>query len=300
MITRWTICLLMLFAPLASAKDFILAIGAPGTKDYQTLFDQQAEDWRKALADTFDVHTVTNKVTFQKTIEASESELWILMLGHGTDDGKYPRFNFRGPDLAPDELMAWLEPRTNHTVLVNCTAASAAFLSTLSAPKRTVISATRSGTETSFSHFGTFLTQALRERETADLDKDHALSLLEAFLYAARRVTEFYEADGRIQTETALIDDNGDKKGSQSDWFAGSRPIPGKTREGKTDGNAAMQQTLLPAKNAIELTDSEREQRNALEQQLFALREQRSNLGDEAYFAQLEGLLLKLSPFYLK
>ncbi len=44
----------------------------------------------------------------------------------------------------------------------------------------------------------------------ADLDKDGQVSLLEAFLIASRRTLEFYKVEGRIATEHALIDDNGD------------------------------------------------------------------------------------------
>jgi len=49
----------------------------------------------------------------------------------------------------------------------------------------------------------------------ADLDKDGQVSLLEAFLTASRQASEFYKINGRLVTEHALLDDNGDSFGTQ-------------------------------------------------------------------------------------
>jgi hypothetical protein len=283
---------------LAQQPKLLLVVGEPGTQEYKTKFDAQAAAWKEAAGDHYDFRILHKKTELANELETIETDLWLVLLGHGTDDGKHARFNLNGPDLSPDELKNWLAPITNQTVIINCSAASGAFIKSLAAPNRIVITATRSGTETSFSYFGTFLTQALVEREAADLDKDHGLSALEAFLYASRRVTEFYEADGRIQTETALIDDNGDGKGMQADWFRGSRPDQGRIKKGKPDGYAAMQQPLLGSSEDNQLTPEQRAERNKLEQELFALREQREELGEKAYFDQLEVVLQKLGAFY--
>ena len=36
--------------------------------------------------------------------------LWLVLIGHGTFDGKEARFNLRGPDLTATELALWLQP----------------------------------------------------------------------------------------------------------------------------------------------------------------------------------------------
>ena len=38
------------------------------------------------------------------------SPLWLVLIGHGTFDGKEARFNLRGPDLATADLADWLRP----------------------------------------------------------------------------------------------------------------------------------------------------------------------------------------------
>ena len=298
-----TIVTLLLLATLrvsaqGTLPTLLLTLGAPGNEEYAELFDQQLKDWQTATADDFSFHAITNKSSLQQSIHEATSDLWIVLLGHGTFDGKHARFNLRGPDLGPDELNEWLKSKTNQVVIINCSAASGPFIKTLAARGRTVITATRSGMETSFSHFGTFATQSFSERKTADLDKDGALSALEVFLYASRRVREFYEADGRIQTETALIDDTGDGKGMQADWFIGSRPNLLKIKHNQPDGYRAIQQPLLAATNKESLSPEDRKRRDTLEQKLFTLRDRAEELDEETYFEQLEDLLMQLGEFY--
>ena len=48
----------------------------------------------------------------------------------------------------------------------------------------------------------------------ADTDKDERVSLLEAFVYAKREVARAYETDTRLATEHAMLDDDGDRRGS--------------------------------------------------------------------------------------
>src|SRR5205085_8538772 len=62
--------------------------------------------------------------------------------------------------------------------------------------------------------FGGYFVQAFAS-EGADTDKDSKVSLLEAFEFARREVARFYETEHRLQTEHALIDDNGDGQGSR-------------------------------------------------------------------------------------
>ena len=61
--------------------------------------------------------------------------------------------------------------------------------------------------------FGGYFVEAFAG-EGADTDKDGAVSLLEAFDYARLEVAKLYERDKKMLTEHAVLDDNGDGKGS--------------------------------------------------------------------------------------
>ena len=163
-----------------------------------------------------------------------------MLIGHGTFDGKEAKFNLRGPDLSATELAAWLKPFRRPVIVINCASSSSPFLNQLSAPERIIVTATRSGYEDNFARFGKFMAEAIAD-PAADLDKDGQTSLLEAFLMASRRVKEFYEADGRLVTEHALLDDNGDGLGTPADFFRGVRAVKKPVEGGSVDGVRANQ-----------------------------------------------------------
>src|SRR4029078_12500696 len=85
-----------------------------------------------------------------------------------------------------------------------------------------VVTATRSSSEVNFTRFGDYFSASVND-PTADLDKDGQTSLLEAFLAASSRTQEFYKQNGRLMTEHAILDDNGDGLGIGADFFKGLR-----------------------------------------------------------------------------
>ena len=76
------------------------------------------------------------------------------------------------------------------------------------------MTATRNGAEQYATLFGGYFIDALVS-DTADGDKNKRVSVLEAFQFAKAEVTKAYEREGLLATEHALLDDNGDKDGSQ-------------------------------------------------------------------------------------
>ena len=58
---------------------------------------------------------------------------------------------------------------------------------------------------------------ASRPRTELDRDADGRVSLAELFLAASQRVTEIFQADNRVPTEHAQLDDDGDGRGSEAD-----------------------------------------------------------------------------------
>ena len=110
--------------------------------------------------------------------------------------------------------------RESPLALIQCASASGPFLPALSAPGRVIITATRSGYEVNATRFGGYLARAIAD-PAADLDHDGRVSLLEAFLLASRQVAQSYREQGRLLTEHALLDDNGDQLATTADWFRG-------------------------------------------------------------------------------
>ena len=237
------------------------------------------------------------KILAQETKDGPDS-LWLVFIGHGTFNGKEAKFNLQGPDLDASELAAWLLTFKRPLAILNCSSSSAPFLKKLSAKGRIVVTATRSGYEQNFCRLGGHLATAMADLE-ADLDKDGQVSLLEGWLTAARRTAKFYEQNGRLATEHSLLDDNGDGKGTQVDWFRGLQVTKESAEEGLLpDGLRAHQLHLIPSEEERKLLPGQKAKRDALEIELASLRARKSKLKEKVYYQRLEKLLLEMSRIY--
>ena len=228
---------------------------------------------------------------------ARGTPLWLILIGHGTFDGKVARFNLRGPDVAASELADWLKPIERPIAVINCASSSGPFLNELSGPNRVVITATQSGHEYNFARFGDFLSAAISDPQ-ADLDKDEQTSLLEAFLLTSSRVREFYANEGRLMTEHALLDDNGDKLGTPADWFQGVRAVKSAKSGAAVDGLRAAQWHLVRSAREKQLPAETRERRDHLELELANLRSRKAEISEDEYFGLIEPLLVELAKLY--
>lgn len=288
----------------------IVAVGAAGEEEFGKEFKAWAEQWTKAGAQAgvkqetiglAPTNALTDLALLQEALVKeptnSTAELWLVLIGHGTFDGKEARFNLRGPDLTATELAGWLKPFQRPLILINCAAASSPFITKLSAPDRVIVTATRSGAEENFAWFGKYLAEAMVEPK-ADLDKDGQTSVLEAFLLASRRVGEFYDAEGRLATEHALLDDNGDGLGTPADFFRGVRAVKKPVGGGSVDGLRAHQIHLLRSEQEQKLPPELRARRDELEQAVARLRELKSTLPTDEYYNRLEKLMLELARVY--
>lgn len=141
--------------------------------------------------------------------------VFITLFGHGSFDGRVAKFNLPGPDMVPAEFNALLRKLpTSQVVFVNTSSSSGPFLAELSAQGRTILTATRNGAEQFATLFGGYFVDALTS-EAADADKNRRVSVLEAFHFTKAEVARAYERAGLLATEHPLLDDNGDKEGSQ-------------------------------------------------------------------------------------
>lgn len=284
-----------------------LVMGASGDADLTTNFLRQAQTWRDTAARAGITARLIGDSTDNQTNDWSRlrdalageprdgsGELWLILIGHGTFDGREAKFNLRGPDVSAGELTGWLDPIHRPTIVIDTTSASAPFLNKLKASNRVVVTATRSGHEKNYSRFGSFLAEAIAD-PAADLDQDGQTSLLEAFLSASHRSGEFYQSAGRLATEHALLDDNGDGQGTPADWFRGVLAVKKPKTNGLVDGLRAHQVHLVPSEEERQLTPERRRLRDELELKLTQLREEKTRLTEEEYYTRLEKLLLELA-----
>lgn len=304
----------------AEKPTLIVAVGAAGAPEFATDFSAQAETWRKvakqaaanfilvgSAAEPADESNAaaageaTDRARLKQAIDAEAKEgpqeLWLVLIGHGTFDGREAKFNLRGPDVSASELAEWLAPVQRPMAVVDTASASAPFLAKLAGPRRVVVTSTRSGYELNYARFGKYFAEAMADL-ASDLDKDGQVSLLEGFLTASHRTNEFYKTAGRLATEHALLDDNGDGLGTPADWFRGVRAIK-RARDGAAlDGLRAGQMTLVRSAAERQLSAEMRARRDEIELQIAELREMKPKLAEPAYFRELERLLLELAALY--
>ena len=288
----------------------IVVVGAPGEEQFGKNFEQWTALWEKACRDAgakfvalgrCQTNAASDLEQLKHTLALEpkdlSSELWLVLIGHGTFDGKEARFNLRGPDFSASELEEWLKPFHRPLAVINCASSSGPFLNKLSATNRVIVTATRSGYEQNYARFGQFVAEAITDPQ-ADLDKDGQTSLLEMFLAASQRVAEFYDANGRLATEHALLDDNGDRLGTPAAWFRGIRAVKKAADGAALDGLRAHQFHLIRSEQERKLSPETRVRRDELELRIARLRESKGQMTEDDYYQQLEKLLIEVARLY--
>lgn len=311
-VCRFLFPFVVLCAPIARADDaasVVVIVGAAGAPEYGTRFAGWAQRWREAARRGGARVTVVGgegdgpdrpRVEAALAREAAgQGPLWVVLLGHGTFDGRTAKLNLRGPDASAEDLARWLAPVRRPLVVVAATSASGPLVKALTGPDRVVVTATRSGREQNATRFGGFFAEAVADAQ-ADLDKDGQTSVLEAFLWASRRVDASFTDAGQLATEHALIEDNGDGVGTPASFFQGVRPARKAASNALPDGHRAHQLALVPSEPERALSPEQRRRRDALELKVLELRDQRAKLGDDQYYARLEPLLLELARLYAR
>ena len=226
---------------------------------------------------------VTKALTRFAAEAGPEDLVFITLIGHGQWDGRAAKFNMPGPDMGPEDFEPLLKKlRSKQVVVVNTASSSGPFLEALSAPGRTLVSATRSGAEHYTTLFGGFFVDALSS-PTADADKNKRISVLEAFQFAKAEVTRAYEREGLLATEHPLLDDDGDRKGSAEPTPTGA------------DGKVAAVLSLGDASNDGLPSDPKLRalhlERRELERRVESLRLLKDSMEPARYTSELEKLV---------
>jgi hypothetical protein len=210
--------------------------------------------------------------------------LLVMLLGHGTYDGESAKFNLVGPDLTAAEWATLLNGINGKLIVINTTEASFPFLERLSGPNRVVITATDSAAQKYATVFPEYFAKAMGEA-SSDLDKNGRTSIFEVFAAASLAVKQHYEQRGQLTTERAIIDDNGDGVGRESD-------APG------PDGGLARTLYLdnenPAAANNPELAELIKKRRD-LEAQAEALKLKKDSMPGPQWEAEYERLMLELA-----
>ncbi len=220
-----------------------------------------------------------------KSSMTPENVLFVFFIGHGTFDGKEAKFNLVGPDLSAIEYNALFSSLpTKRIIIFNLASASGEFIKSLSARGRVIVTATRNGQEQNATHYPGFLLTALGA-DDVDTNQDGHISVLEAFTYANRLTAEFFARAGRLATEHALIDDNGDGIG----------------REKADSGEGLLARTTyLDSLNVEEAaanaaTAKLMRERTRLEGEIEQLIARKSSMSEAEYEALLEKLFIELA-----
>jgi len=222
------LCALLLACVLASpaATYFLTISGLGGEPDYDQRFKMWALDIDSNLKKSGNANVTTLiapnreqiRARFQQLAAAAKPDdaLVVMLIGHGTDDGVDYKFNIPGPDITAAELAALLDriPAARQCVAI-MTSSSGGAIAFLRRPNRIVITATKAGTEKNATVFARYWAEALGD-PAADTDKNDAISVLEAFRYAQRKVTESFDSAKRLATEHSLLEDTGKGDGERN------------------------------------------------------------------------------------
>lgn len=302
-ITRLGLWLACLVLPALSAHAGVYDVtvaGLGGEPDYEQRFTALAKDLDRLLKASADAHVYTltggegTRAHLTETLgsiarEAKpEDDFVLILIGHGSFDDVEYKFNLVGPDISGTELAALCDRiPAKRQLIVNTTSASGGSIPALQRPGRVVVAATKAGTEKNATVFARYWVEALRDPD-ADVDKNEAISALEAFQYAERKTAEFYESQKRLATEHAVFEDTGRNEAV--------REPSAENGEGRLASTftvirmgAAEKAANDPAKRALLAKKEE------LERQIDMLKYEKAALSQDDYKKQLTSALVELA-----
>ncbi|MEP6716064.1 MAG: hypothetical protein ABJC09_10855 [Terriglobia bacterium] len=280
------LALVFLSSPVFATTYFVTIAGLGGEPDYEQRFAMLATDTDKLLhsgggADRV-IETLkgadATKAKFAALLgriagQAKAQDVLVLtMIGHGTFDGVEYKFNLPGPDISGTELATLLNRiPASRQLVVDMTSASGGIAPALKKDNRTLITATKSGSEKNATLFARYWVEALRDPE-ADTDKNEIVTALEAFKYAQTRTAAFFTEQKRLATEHAQLEDQ---------QHAAAFPLVRYGSAGVTANDPAKRELVAKKED--------------IENKIDALRYQKELLAPGEYKRQINALLLELA-----
>jgi hypothetical protein len=287
--------------PARAATYFVTIAGLGGEPDFEQRFTSDANDLDHILKSSgSDVHvfTLTGANSARQHISDTlaqvaqqakpDDDFVLILIGHGSFDGVEYKFNLPGPDVTAAELAAWCDRiPARRQLIVNTTSASGGSVTAFDKPGRAVIAATKTGTEKNATVFARYWVEALRD-PTTDVNKNDAISAIEAFDYASTKTAAFYDSQKRLATEHAVFEDTGKHESV--------RAASTDTGEGLFLSNftlvrlgSAQKAFADPAKRDLLAKKED------LEQKIDTLKYQKAALAADDYKQQLTELLVELA-----
>jgi hypothetical protein len=287
--------------PAHAGTFFVTVAGLGGEPDYDQRFTEAATDLDHILKSSggeIHVLTLTGVNSTRQHVEDAlaqvardakpDDDFVLILIGHGTFDGVEYKFNLPGPDVSATDLAAWCDRiPAKRQLIVNTTSASGGSIAALDRPGRAVIAATKTGTEKNATVFARYWVEALRD-PTSDVNKNDAISAIEAFDYASAKIAAYYDSEKRLATEHAVFEDTGKHESV--------RAASTETGEGLFLSNFTLvrigsaQKTFAdPAKRELLAKKEE------LEQKIDALKYQKAAMAADDYQQQLTQDLVELA-----
>jgi hypothetical protein len=214
---------LLFFAlPMHAATYYVTVAGLGGEPDYEQRFTAQAKDLDKVFKATgagAHVFTLTGAQATAAQLKAAlatvaqqataSDDFVLILIGHGSFDGTEYKFNLVGPDLSAAEIATLCDHiAAKRQLIVDTTSSSGGSIAALERSGRAVVTATKSGTEKNATVFARYFVEALQD-PAADVDKNEAVTAMEAYTYATKKTAAFYDSQKRLATEHAVFDDIG-------------------------------------------------------------------------------------------
>lgn len=225
-----------------------------------------------------------------------EDDLFLYFIGHGSYIKRQSKFNIPGPDLTAVELGELFdEISARRIIVVNALSRGAGFVNVLSGENRVICTATKSVEESNAPEFMEYFIQGL-EDGSADQDRDDRISILEACQQASALTQGWYLKEGFIPTEHALIDDNGDRRGTRLPLGVGFEvatdglELPGDL---PSEGALAMQSFLKDYVFPSSASPMEIARYLKALEAVSSLKQQKSLMTVDEYYVELEALLVE-------
>lgn len=294
-IIAFVICLMLSAVPASAQTYGVVVSGLGGNSDFSEQFSESSNSISSALltleSDSTLIVSLDESATREIILEsisqqatriqtdlqndadklAAEPVFVLILTGHGNAQGDSWRFNVSGPDLTSEDLIAALNavPTTKQLVVL-AASASGAVLDSMTQLGRVLVTATKSAGEINAVRFHQFLGDAMSS-DVADFDRNEILTIAEAYRYAEARTREYFEQQNLLASEHARL------RGDNADDIAIA--LLGSLRDAKDDPLVA---SLL-------------DDRLELEQQFKALRARKLDMPVDAYYSELEVLLLSIA-----
>ncbi len=233
----------------AGTRRALVLCGHPGTEVFRETYRQSAEKIHDALLQRWGFRAedvwvrygvdpnpeaavkrvgfrgpATRQAIFTDVAQLEQSlapndTLWVVVIGHSHFDGRNVFLNLPDQDMSQSDFGKLFENvKCREQVFFITVPASGFFTPNLSTQGRVVITASEADVETNEAIFYQHLAKVLADPPTLaefDRDRDGRITLLDLYLTIVRRVITDYHDNDLIPTEHALLDDNGDGRGTE-------------------------------------------------------------------------------------